>query len=146
MSCASPVPVAWETLLRWSLEVAETLHMLHSTAGVRLCHGDVTARNVALCPGEGGRLEAYVLDLGVSRHNHPHGMQDPGKRWSASVPPEAEAGLDPSADVWSWGVLLYSLLTWSLARVSEPTDGALTQTMAAGIILSRCRTMQVGDR
>jgi hypothetical protein len=39
--------------LRWALEVAETLQLLHTTDGVRLYHGDVSPRNVALCRAGG---------------------------------------------------------------------------------------------
>lgn len=49
-----------ETRLRWALDVAETLQLLHCSYKVRLFHGDLTPRNVGLCLGkESRRLEAY---------------------------------------------------------------------------------------
>ena len=80
-----------------------------------------------------GRLEAYLLDLGVSMHNHPHGMKEPIKLPSASVAPEMEQGsgaFDGSADVWGWGVLLWALLSWSM-------DGVGRYGHACGTRLSR---------
>jgi tetratricopeptide (TPR) repeat protein len=115
------------TRLGWALQVAETLLVLHTTSGVRLVHGDLTLRNVALCVGSGGLLELYVLDLGVARHNHPHGSVEPQKQQSTSVAPEMEQGsgkFDQTADVWSWGVLLHALLSWSLVRMGGAEERA----------------------
>jgi tetratricopeptide (TPR) repeat protein len=123
---SAPTPEL-STRLGWALQVAETLLALHTTSGVRLVHGDLTLRNVALCVGSGGLLELYVLDLGVARHNHPHGSVEPQKQQSTSVAPEMEQGsgkFDQTADVWSWGVLLYALLSWSLLRMGGAEERA----------------------
>lgn len=76
-----------DTRLRWALQVAETLYLLHTSPDIRLYHGDVVARNIGLYMEE-GELVAVLLDLGVSVHNHPHGMTEALKAHSASVAPE----------------------------------------------------------
>jgi hypothetical protein len=103
--------------MRWALQVAETLHMLHTADYVRLYHGDVNPRNVLLKRDADGHMEAVLGDLGIAVHNHPFGMAEKDlvmEKYSASVAPEMRArsdrAFDDRADVWSWGVLVIDLL------------------------------------
>jgi serine/threonine protein kinase len=64
-------PYSLEQALTWGVELAQTVHMLHSTC--RLFHGDISARNVLL--GQDGHV--YLADLGLAEHNHPYGMKEP---------------------------------------------------------------------
>jgi hypothetical protein len=46
---------------RWGLELAEALHVLHTTPGIRLHHGDVALRNVVLRQEPVSHLTRHVL-------------------------------------------------------------------------------------
>jgi serine/threonine protein kinase len=89
-------PYSLEQALTWAVELAQTVHMLHSTC--RLFHGDISARNVLL--GQDGHV--YLADLGLAEHNHPYGMKKPRyDRDTGTEAPEMEGvrGYDSTAEV-----------------------------------------------
>jgi serine/threonine protein kinase len=89
-------PYSLEQALTWAVELAQTVHMLHSTC--RLFHGDISARNVLL--GQDGHV--YLADLGLAEHNHPYGMKDPRyQRDTGGEAPEmrGDRGYDSTAEV-----------------------------------------------
>jgi serine/threonine protein kinase len=90
-------PYSLEQALTWAVELAQTLHMLHSTC--RLFHGDISARNVLL--GQDGHV--YLADLGLAEHNHPYGMKEPRyDRDTGTEAPEmkeGDRGYDSTAEV-----------------------------------------------
>lgn len=131
-----------QTALRWASELADTLHLLHTTEGCRLYHGDLRPRNIFLYRGSSGGagsegLETYIGDFGTALHNYPFGPQEEPLFYAVgtTVAPELmEPGLhgnggkdedtsfDARADVWSWGVVAYALLSKSLARVTAASE------------------------
>jgi serine/threonine protein kinase len=94
-------PYSLEQALAWAVELAQTVHMLHSTC--RLFHGDISARNVLL--GQDGHV--YLTDLGLAEHNHPYGMKRADKalvlwRYTGGEAPEmkeGDRGYDSTAEV-----------------------------------------------
>jgi serine/threonine protein kinase len=91
-------PYSLEQALTWAVELAQTVHMLHSTC--RLFHGDISARNVLL--GQDGHV--YLADLGLAEHNHPYGMKEPRGattviRGEAPEMKEGDRGYDSTAEV-----------------------------------------------
>jgi serine/threonine protein kinase len=90
-------PYTLEQALMWAVELAQTVHMLHSTC--RLFHGDISARNVLL--GQDGHV--YLADLGLAEHNHPYGMKE--QRYQRDTGTEApemkegDTGYDSTAEV-----------------------------------------------
>jgi serine/threonine protein kinase len=94
-------PYSLKQALTWAVELAQTVHMLHSTC--RLFHGDISARNVLL--GQDGHV--YLADLGLAEHNHPYGMRRGDKAlvlWrntggEAPEMKEGDRGYDSTAEV-----------------------------------------------
>lgn len=147
LSSATPPDYSLQTALRWALELADTLLLLHGTDRCRLYHGDLHPGNIFLHrkdPAVGGfeGLEAYVGDLGIAIHNHPFGLREDLKfSWDVSVAPELatrgglEKHYDARADVWSWGVALYALLakSWSRLEVAVASDGGAEKAFFTGL-------------
>lgn len=129
------------TRLYWALEVAQTLLKLHTAKHVRFVHGILTLRHVALHlrseseggsfeesegkESEGDAFEAYLLHVVTARRDYL--PKDSIEQQNTAVAPELEQSEQrhsQSADVWSWGVLLYGLLSWSVARMGLAPEKA----------------------
>ncbi|MCW8141252.1 MAG: serine/threonine protein kinase, partial [Planctomycetota bacterium] len=102
-------PVGLEAATRYALEVAEGLGALHAAG---LIHRDIKPANVLL--DEAGACK--VADLGLAFCEGDRALTATGTLLGTPtyMSPEALAGKvvrDPSADVYSLGVLFYELLT-----------------------------------
>lgn len=110
-------------------DALEAAHGYHDDNGVALpiVHRDVSPENVLL--GEDGTVK--LTDFGVARAADLEGHTEPGvfKGKQRYAPPERLSGhagaLDPSADVYGTGVLLFELLS---GRRHEPAARAAART------------------
>ena len=95
-----------------AVQVARGLRRAHQ-AGI--VHRDIKASNVILCPGDGGRETAKILDFGIARIAGETVITAPESRpgTPAVMAPEQARGeaVDARADIWALGVLLYEMLS-----------------------------------
>ncbi len=127
-----------ETALDIALQIAEALSAAHS---VGVVHRDIKPENVML--QEDGLVK--VLDFGLAKLTACEGMEKISQASSfdttpglilgtiAYMSPEQVRGqnIDQTTDIWSWGVLVYELLTGK-----RPFDGDTSSDTIAGILKS----------
>ncbi|XP_023270421.1 tyrosine-protein kinase STYK1-like [Seriola lalandi dorsalis] len=115
-------------------QVASALEYLHSQSCI---HGNVGARSVLV----GGDLTAKLWGFGSTyRKRTPGEVEDMElRKWQA---PEvlARRGISRSSDVWSFGMLLYEMVTLGDPPFAELTPTELLQYLQRGNHLSRPTT------
>ncbi|GFQ94714.1 mitogen-activated protein kinase kinase kinase 20, partial [Trichonephila clavata] len=98
----------FEQILRWSYEIAAGMHYLHEEAPVKVIHRDLKSKNVVISAD----YVCKICDFGASRFiDSTTKMSVAGTLpWMA---PEVIQCLpvSESCDVWSYGVVLWELLT-----------------------------------
>ncbi|XP_058850038.1 tyrosine-protein kinase STYK1-like [Acipenser ruthenus] len=135
-----PCDLTEKGVFRIARDVASGLEYLH---GKRYLHGDVAARSVLI--GEG--LTAKLGGLGTAYRTHSNGVVPAGegvwfRKWHA---PErlARRPTTPSSDVWSFGIMLYEMVTLGDAPFPEIPPEELLQQLQRGYTLKRppnCKT------
>lgn len=117
------------TALRWGLQVAQSLRLLHVKAGV--CHGELNPRNVVL---GGPRLDAYLSAVSIPALPGCE-LDERVNGYIACVAPEIQEGrckrFEPSSEVWSFGVLFYCILARSLDGHSKPDPLSFFETLTS---------------
>ncbi len=115
--------------LRWLAEVARGLHAAHE-AGV--VHRDIKPANVFLHHEAGGRVQPKILDFGIAKMQATeHTAIATAAGTVLGTPyylaPERALGkpLDPRADLYSLGVMLYELLTGNVPFMDATFMGVL---------------------
>jgi eukaryotic-like serine/threonine-protein kinase len=111
----------------------QVLTALDATHRAQVLHRDVKSSNVMVA-GAGAGIVATLLDFGLARRLNEHGtVARAGAACSLGyVAPEQLAGQNqsPRADIFSFGVVLYEILTESLslecASPGSPFDDALS--------------------
>lgn len=142
---ASPIAtLTWQRLLALGADAAAGMQYLHSQSPV-VVHGDLKSSNLLITSDWSVR----VSDIGIRRlvdaagpsvkNGAPNGIRrSPSPRWMA---PEVMQGrrVTPAADVYSFGVIMWELLTWQMPwsnvkpwSVSEPL---LKQSILTGPFL-----------
>lgn len=100
--------LSFEQILRWSAEIAAGMHYLHKEAPVKVIHRDLKSKNVVISAD----YVCKICDFGASRFiDSTTKMSVAGTLpWMA---PEVIQCLpvSESCDVWSYGVVLWELLT-----------------------------------
>jgi serine/threonine protein kinase len=115
--------------LRWLAEVARGLHAAHA-AGV--VHRDIKPANVFLHHESGGRVQPKILDFGIAKMQATeHTAIATAAGTVLGTPyylaPERALGkpLDPRADLYSLGVMMYELLTGNVPFIDRTFMGVL---------------------
>ncbi len=118
-------------------QIAEALAAIHA---VGLVHCDLSPRNVMVAP-HGAELRVKVLDFGIARSVSMAGPAQSKGEFAGFVnpafaSPELLRGedVDPRADLWSFGVLAYVLLTGTM-----PHDDTDHRRAAAAVLAGERR-------
>jgi serine/threonine-protein kinase len=134
--------LAEELAARGNLPAAEAVHWIRETCtavqeahGAGIVHRDLKPSNLFLAE-QGGERRLKVLDFGISKVS---GEREAGATDSQAVlgtprymsPEQVRSAkhVDPRADVWSLGVILYELVTGV-----PPFDGPSATAIAAAVV------------
>jgi eukaryotic-like serine/threonine-protein kinase len=104
------LPVA--TTLDYVIQIAKGLQAAHLRG---IVHRDMKPGNVILATGRDGGAQAKIIDFGLARISGSSHLTERGGvvGTAAYIAPEILQGhaIDPRADIWSLGVMLYEMLT-----------------------------------
>ncbi|MBI5515769.1 MAG: serine/threonine protein kinase [Deltaproteobacteria bacterium] len=118
-----------------ALQVLQALHVAHK-AGV--VHRDVKPENIFLARQAGGETHVKIVDFGISKAINPEkniALSVTQSNTTVGTPhymsPEQAKGepVDPRADIWALGVVLYECLTGRL-----PFDGENFNTQIVAVV------------
>lgn len=131
-----PLPLA--LAVEYLLQACEAIAEAHSLG---IVHRDLKPSNLFLAEGFGGRRQLKVLDFGVSKWLGPHELdmlQSTGEGsfigTPAYVSPEQltrPETVDPRADVWALGVVLYQCLSGRLPFEADSIPRLCAQILTA---------------
>lgn len=117
--------------VRWLAEAARGLHAAH---GAGIVHRDVKPDNVFLHHGAGGKVQPKLLDFGLAKATAADLTQVETQAGTLLgtpyyLAPERALGkpLDPRADLYSLGVMLYETLTGNVPFVDASFMGILAR-------------------
>ncbi|MBD3274987.1 MAG: protein kinase [Candidatus Marinimicrobia bacterium] len=113
--------------LNYAVQIAEGLLAAHEKG---IIHRDIKSSNIMLTQSN----TIKIMDFGLARISSDASLTDPGERVGtiAYMSPEQINGetIDVRSDIWSFGVVLYELLTGQL-----PFQGQYTQAIIYGILM-----------
>ncbi|KAF7659010.1 hypothetical protein LDENG_00004310 [Lucifuga dentata] len=103
-------------LVNWAVQIARGMHYLHEEAVVPIIHRDLKSSNVLLLEmienDDIGRKTLKITDFGLAREWHKTTKMSAAGTYSWMAPEVIKSSLfSKGSDVWSYGVLLWELLT-----------------------------------
>ncbi len=126
-------PLEFHDALNLMLQISDGLAAAHA-AGI--IHRDMKPENVFLVPNEEGGEHVKILDFGIAKIHTAEGQNITKTGAICGTPhymsPEQAMGekLDPRADIYSLGIILFELVTGHVPFKSESFLGVLTQHLA----------------
>uniref|UniRef100_M4AV53 Mitogen-activated protein kinase kinase kinase n=1 Tax=Xiphophorus maculatus TaxID=8083 RepID=M4AV53_XIPMA len=103
-------------LVNWAVQIARGMLYLHEDAVVRIIHRDLKSSNILLLEkienDDIGRKTLKITDFGLAREWHKTTKMSAAGTYSWMAPEVIKSSLfSKGSDVWSYGVLLWELLT-----------------------------------
>ncbi|XP_044228302.1 mitogen-activated protein kinase kinase kinase 21 isoform X1 [Thunnus albacares] len=103
-------------LVNWAVQIARGMHYLHEEAVVPIIHRDLKSSNILLLEtienDDIGRKTLKITDFGLAREWHRTTKMSAAGTYSWMAPEVIKSSLfSKGSDVWSYGVLLWELLT-----------------------------------
>ncbi|XP_076014795.1 mitogen-activated protein kinase kinase kinase 21 isoform X2 [Genypterus blacodes] len=103
-------------LVNWAVQIARGMHYLHEEAVVPIIHRDLKSSNILLHEkienDDIGRKTLKITDFGLAREWHKTTKMSAAGTYSWMAPEVIKSSLfSKGSDVWSYGVLLWELLT-----------------------------------
>uniref|UniRef100_A0A8C7T3V1 Mitogen-activated protein kinase kinase kinase n=1 Tax=Oncorhynchus mykiss TaxID=8022 RepID=A0A8C7T3V1_ONCMY len=103
-------------LVNWAVQIARGMHYLHEEAVVPIIHRDLKSCNILLLEkienDDIGRKTLKITDFGLAREWHNTTKMSAAGTYSWMAPEVIKSSLfSKGSDVWSYGVLLWELLT-----------------------------------
>ncbi|XP_014065905.2 mitogen-activated protein kinase kinase kinase 21 isoform X2 [Salmo salar] len=103
-------------LVDWAVQIARGMHYLHEEAVVPIIHRDLKSCNILLLEkienDDIGRKTLKITDFGLAREWHNTTKMSAAGTYSWMAPEVIKSSLfSKGSDVWSYGVLLWELLT-----------------------------------
>ncbi|TSK22578.1 Mitogen-activated protein kinase kinase kinase 21 [Bagarius yarrelli] len=103
-------------LVNWAVQIAKGMHYLHEEAAVPIIHRDLKSSNILLLErienNDIGRKTLKITDFGLAREWHKTTKMSAAGTYSWMAPEVIKSSLfSKGSDVWSYGVLLWELLT-----------------------------------
>ncbi|XP_017064378.1 uncharacterized protein LOC108103421 isoform X3 [Drosophila eugracilis] len=105
-----------DVLVNWAIQIARGMNYLHNEAPMSIIHRDLKSSNVLIYEAiEGNHLQQKTLkitDFGLAREMYNTQRMSAAGTY-AWMPPEviSSSTYSKSSDVWSYGVLLWELIT-----------------------------------
>lgn len=105
-----------DVLVDWAVQIARGMKYLHCEAPISVIHRDLKSSNVLICdPIAGGQLKNNILkitDFGLAREAYTTTRMSAAGTFAWMPPEVIKSGTySKASDVWSYGVLLWELLT-----------------------------------
>ncbi|XP_064174237.1 mitogen-activated protein kinase kinase kinase 21 isoform X1 [Anguilla rostrata] len=103
-------------LVNWAVQIAKGMHYLHEEAVVPIIHRDLKSSNILLLEkienDDIGKKTLKITDFGLAREWHKTTKMSAAGTYSWMAPEVIKSSLfSKGSDVWSYGVLLWELLT-----------------------------------
>nr|XP_006638509.1 PREDICTED: mitogen-activated protein kinase kinase kinase MLK4-like isoform X2 [Lepisosteus oculatus] len=103
-------------LVNWAVQIARGMHYLHEEAVVPIIHRDLKSSNILLLEkienGDIGQKTLKITDFGLAREWYQTTKMSAAGTYSWMAPEVIKSSLfSKGSDVWSYGVLLWELLT-----------------------------------
>ncbi|XP_033860686.3 mitogen-activated protein kinase kinase kinase 21-like isoform X2 [Acipenser ruthenus] len=103
-------------LVNWAVQIARGMHYLHEESVVPIIHRDLKSSNILLIEkiknDDIGKKTLKITDFGLAREWHKTTKMSAAGTYSWMAPEVIKSSLfSKGSDVWSYGVLLWELLT-----------------------------------
>ncbi|XP_021708910.1 mitogen-activated protein kinase kinase kinase 11 isoform X3 [Aedes aegypti] len=125
-----------DVLVDWAIQIARGMKYLHCEAPISVIHRDLKSSNVLICdPVMSGNLKNKTLkitDFGLAREAYTTTRMSAAGTFAWMPPEVIKSGTySKASDVWSYGVLLWELLTGE-----TPYKGFDTLSVAYGVAIN----------